>query len=601
MAKVSLVKGGKTVNGKFVAGKSSSGTSATPTTTSSGKISTPSASKSIDYTFNPQKESIQQYNSRIANSRGESAPEVPTIEPMEETGIPSPMQPEALTGAEPVTDARTQALSYLKNQGYAQPDEKEIQGAMANNTSNVVSPPNKFQQGFAAANASGLTAPTTQGQGRAGISQFIPQTPDTTRVDTLIAEDPVFTQMQKAFTDFMSPKKQRESLTQEYSRLVKESGINQLDTELMNMKNVIEGTEDDIRNEVTKAGGFATDSQVLALTNSRNKQLIKNYNNLLETRNNAQQHIDTMIGLSKEDRAMAQSQMMNTFNMGMQILSYRDKMQENARQGYDRIVAQVGYSGLQKMTNNDPYYTGMIEKSLGLGSGGLNQLSLIDAQNRAKQEEREGLELALLRKQLAPTGSSRSTQIVDVGGKKVLVDSQTGESIREITVGENGDGLGNAQAVDNINTLNTLTTHKGIKGTVGAYGLTRWTPLSADAADKQDFIAEVEKLRSNLTLDKLLQAKSQGATFGALSDSERQAIASAATKIGTWAITDDTGKVKGYQTSEKNFKKELDSINNFAKLDYLMKGGSPEEIGVKVMGDGSFWVINSDGSYTQLR
>ena len=71
------------------------------------------------------------------------------------------------------------------------------------------------------------------------------------------------------------------------------------------MKNIIEGSEDDIRMEITKAGGFATDSQVLALTNARNKQLIKNYNTLLDTRNSKEKYLQTAIGLEQQDRQAA--------------------------------------------------------------------------------------------------------------------------------------------------------------------------------------------------------------------------------------------------------------------------------------------------------
>lgn len=118
--------------------------------------------------------------------------------------------------------------------------------------------------------------------------------------------------------------------------------------------------------------------------------------------------------------------------------------------------------------------------------------------------------------------------------------------------------------------------------------------------ERQNFIAGVEQLKSTLSLDSLIQAKSRGATFGALSDTEMQILAQSATKIGNWAIKDNQGNVIGYDTTEKAFKTELDKINNFAKLDYLLKGGNPEDIGVQKMDDGTYWTQNWDGTYTQL-
>jgi len=99
----------------------------------------------------------------------------------------------------------------------------------------------------------------------------------------------------------------------------------------------------------------------------------------------------------------------------------------------------------------------------------------------------------------------------------------------------------------------------------------------------------------------LIRAKAQGATFGALSDSELQILSNSATKIESWAEKDGKGNVVGYKVSEGTFKKELDRINNFAKLDYVLKGGDPANVGVQLMDDGKYWTKNSDGSFTQIQ
>jgi len=119
--------------------------------------------------------------------------------------------------------------------------------------------------------------------------------------------------------------------------------------------------------------------------------------------------------------------------------------------------------------------------------------------------------------------------------------------------------------------------------------------------ETQNFIAGVEQLRQQSTLDKLTEAKANGATFGALSDGERQTLAAAATKLGTWAVKDKNENVIGYNTSEANFKKELDTINNFKKLDYLYRGGNPLDVGVIKTPDGQYATQNSDGTYSILQ
>ena len=157
-----------------------------------------------------------------------------------------------------------------------------------------------------------------------------------------------------------------------------------------------------------------------------------------------------------------------------------------------------------------------------------------------------------------------------------------------------------AQDANEISTVDSLKTHAGLNNAVGT-GL-RWfsrfgTPFTGS---KQDFIAEVERITSNLTLESLINAKSRGATFGALSEGEMRILSSAATKIGSWRQEKD-GKVVGYKASEDSFKKELDKISNFAKLDFILKGGNPADVGVTVTPDGGYWATNSDGSFTKLR
>ena len=119
--------------------------------------------------------------------------------------------------------------------------------------------------------------------------------------------------------------------------------------------------------------------------------------------------------------------------------------------------------------------------------------------------------------------------------------------------------------------------------------------------EQQNFIAGVEQLRSNLNLDTLINAKARGATFGALSDQELQVLSNAATKLGSWAVKNSEGQTVGFNTTEANLKKELEKINNFARLDYIIKGGDPMDVNAQMQSDGSIWVKNSDGTLTQIK
>lgn len=179
-----------------------------------------------------------------------------------------------------------------------------------------------------------------------------------------------------------------------------------------------------------------------------------------------------------------------------------------------------------------------------------------------------------------------------------------------------------AQAKSNVDQITELSNNI-VSSAVGTSPLTRsqpgfWTNVGKIATvigapqailgtyqrltgEQQDFIAGVEQLRSNLNLDTLINAKARGATFGALSDQELQVLSNAATKLGSWAVKNSDGQTVGYNTSEANFRRELNKINNFAKLDYILKGGDPMDVDAQMQSDGSIWVKNSDGTLTQIK
>lgn len=237
----------------------------------------------------------------------------------------------------------------------------------------------KYKQGLDQANQNGTEAPNNSAEGSAGVKSLVPPTPTVdpalTQIDKSVQEDPGIQSLLDEKKQYDEAQSQRETLTQEYQRLTSEAGLTQLNTDLMNMKNVINGTEDDIRNEVTKAGGFATNSQVLALTSARNKVMIQNYNNLLETKQQAVDNINQMMTLDQKDREYAANKFSTDMQFDQQIMDMRDKMHSNAQASYQKIVDQVGYAGLEKMTGGDPYYTNLVEQTLGLGKGGLASLA----------------------------------------------------------------------------------------------------------------------------------------------------------------------------------------------------------------------------------
>jgi hypothetical protein len=130
---------------------------------------------------------------------------------------------------------------------------------------------------------------------------------------------------------------------------------------------------------------------------------------------------------------------------------------------------------------------------------------------------------------------------------------------------------------DKISLIDDLLKSTGLKGSVGPYPVSRFTPLSVDKAQRQEFAAGVTQLVNKETIDTLVNLKARGGALGALSDQERILLQSAATKIGSWEIKDKNNIGTGrYATNEENFKVELNRIKNLAiKAKARALGGGP--------------------------
>lgn len=128
---------------------------------------------------------------------------------------------------------------------------------------------------------------------------------------------------------------------------------------------------------------------------------------------------------------------------------------------------------------------------------------------------------------------------------------------------------------DKIKKIDGIINNKGLAQSVGTTGLFgRGGTLKP--GQKQNFIADVQQLISQETLDTLINLKAQGGTLGALSDQERIMLQNAATKIGFWKKEDKNGKVVGYQANEKDFKAELKTIKMLTQRAYDKATGGTE-------------------------
>lgn len=179
----------------------------------------------------------------------------------------------------------------------------------------------------------------------------------------------------------------------------------------------------------------------------------------------------------------------------------------------------------------------------------------------------------------APAGGN-TPDITKIGDGSYIWDEETQTYVDASNFIDNGaNGASPAAQADKfqtektINQIATLQKNSGLNSVVGPNAIARWSIKNSLTGASAAAIGDIQQITEQLTLDKLIQAKANGATFGALSDGERQMLASAASKIGTWAIKNKDGKVTGYNIDEKTFRKELQTISDMTQKAYNIKYG----------------------------
>ena len=257
----------------------------------------------------------------------------------------------------------------------------------------------KFETGFEQANQALGSKAGDVSDGAALVNQYSPaRTNDFSSM--FVQGNDFLGGLVQTFQDYINPVNQRTSLKETYDQMIKDSGVEAIDMELVDMKAVIEGTEDDIRREIQGSGGVATESQVIALANSRSKQLIRNYNQLVDLRNSKEKYLQTAIGLEQADRQSADQRFESMFNMGTKIFEMGQLMNRNAIESLDRTRSAIGWSGILQSLQDDPSAVQLLEKAYGLPSGGLRLAAQQEIQARAQAEQEAQLDLQLKQQQI---------------------------------------------------------------------------------------------------------------------------------------------------------------------------------------------------------
>jgi hypothetical protein len=332
----------------------------------------------------------------------------PTATPAVNTATPNP----ATTTINPpiATPDMTAPAGGNAGSGAVAASPEQI-AAVAKATKDVQNLQQQYQQGVANANASGKAVPTTSGEAGTGVATYLPppttaQPTTTPNVDNFFnpQTNPALQQSTQNIMDFLSPPNVQSDLYAQMSKIQGEQNtLSQEQLSLMNMKNVMAGTADDLRSEIQAVGGFGTESQIQALATSRNKVLLKQATFLQDQITTQQDMIKNDTTLMNFEKDMANTQ----FTQRMSILQYQQTNQNNiqnaARQSIDTLTKIPG--GLAAYAN-DPQQAANAEQIMGWAPGTMAQMAQASAQATAFSQAQQQATLA---NTLATTANTKAT------------------------------------------------------------------------------------------------------------------------------------------------------------------------------------------------
>lgn len=246
----------------------------------------------------------------------------------------------------------------------------------------------------------GTTAPQSGAEARTAISAYQSLQPqeaqqDPTRqfMDMYSSMNPIEANIFQQLSGLLSSTNTQQSMRDLYAQEVAAQGLPALNMELADINRIMEGTESDIRDEITRAGGMITESQVQALVQSRNKNLLKKANYLSNVISAKNDYIDNIVSLTQADRKQVSDDLDRKLGITKTLFDMSQSMQNASRENYRQMISQVGYDGLVNSVSSQRELE-VVAQSLGLTPKTLLQLSTVPT-SAQRQEELQKLNYQL--------------------------------------------------------------------------------------------------------------------------------------------------------------------------------------------------------------
>lgn len=363
----------------------------------------------------------------------------------------------------------------------------------------------------------GTAVPQTGAEARTAIgnltgNQQTPaqQNPQGQFFDAVGSLNPIENQLFTQMSQLMNTQQTQTSLADTYAQQTAAAGIPALQTQLLNLQTIMQGTSSDIANEISKSGGWASSSQVAALADSRNRVLMQQADLLQNQIALKQDYVNQIVQLTGQDRAEVDKQVDQKLNIGKTLFDMSQTMTNAARDNYSQIIQNIGYNGLVDSISS-PQELAQVAQTLGMSSQTLLQLG---SQPTSAQKQMQ------LQEQNYQLSVDKFNEDKKEFGLQYALDQQkvATQNIATATISP----YQKEQSQRSLDTITDLLP-KVSNFTTGGGSLLANIP----GTDARNFQAEVETLKSNIAFNELTamrDASKSGGALGQISDREESLL-----------------------------------------------------------------------------
>ena len=188
----------------------------------------------------------------------------------------------------------------------------------------------------------------------------------------------------------------------------------------------------------------------------------------------------------------------------------------------------------------------------------------------------------------AKADSKLETEVVEVNGKKVLINSQTGAVIKDYGGTTEDSAYQKERAFRTIQSVDELMPQVN-NLTVGLGSFLAGIPNTEAAS----FATQLDTLKSNIAFGELTamrEASKTGGALGQVSDKENKLLESSLAGLST---------TQSPEAFKKQLQKVKDSITRWNSA--VEKTNGSANNGTVTQNDGTVWKKNTDGSYTRIK